>query len=458
MAMKTNNIGALILAAGKGTRMHSPLPKVLQSLLGEAMLDLVINALKPIFPKNIRVVVGHQAQLVKESIRNQDCHFIMQEQQLGTGHALLTAWPALKSSGMAYVLVVNGDTPLLKTERISWFINDILNTRASLAFMTMSIDSPGFYGRVIRHDGHVTGILEAKEDHSVQNVPASREINTGVYLLHIASIEHLLKKITCENSSREYYITDLIALAANSGLQVIGLDQGEESSLLGVNTPAELVRSEEILRAEIVEKWLDRGVLIRNPAAVRIGPEVNLEPGCEIFGPCELYGKSSIAGGVRLESHTWARDVHIDSACVIRSFCHLEDVEIGQDCTIGPFARLRPGSVLESGSHVGNFVEMKKTRLGKGSKAGHLSYLGDADIGPGANIGAGTITCNYDGKNKNRTNIGSGSFIGSNSSLVAPVNIAANTVIGAGSVITRDVPENNLGVSRGRQKNIPRKK
>jgi bifunctional UDP-N-acetylglucosamine pyrophosphorylase/glucosamine-1-phosphate N-acetyltransferase len=422
------------------------------------MLDLVINALKPVFPKNIRIVVGHQAQLVKNSIRNQDCHFIMQEQQLGTGHALLTAWPALKAAGMAYVLVVNGDTPLLKTERINWFINDILNTRADLAFMTMDTANPGSYGRVIRHDGHVTGILEAKEDNSLRNVPASREINTGVYLLHIESIEHLLKQITCENSSREYYITELVSLAANSGLQVIGLDQGEERSLLGVNTPAELVRSEEILRAEIVEKWLDRGVLIRNPAAVRIGPEVNFEPGCEIFGPCELYGKSSIAGGVRLESHTWFRDVHIDSACVIRSFCHLEDVEIGPECTVGPFARLRPGSVLESGSHVGNFVEMKKTRLGKGSKAGHLSYLGDADVGPGANIGAGTITCNYDGKNKNHTNIGSGSFIGSNSSLVAPVNIAANTVIGAGSVITRDVPENNLGVSRGRQKNIPRKK
>jgi bifunctional UDP-N-acetylglucosamine pyrophosphorylase/glucosamine-1-phosphate N-acetyltransferase len=455
MTVNTNNIGALILAAGKGTRMHSRLPKVLQPLLGEPMLDLVINALKPLFPKNIRIVVGHQAALVKSSIRNQNCGFIQQEEQLGTGHALLAAWPALKASGMEYVLVVNGDIPLLKTDRIKWFLNDVLKTRIDLAFMSMTVDSPGSYGRVIRHNGKVIGILEAKDYAARLHGPESNEINTGIYLLRVNSIEHLLKKITCENESNEYYITELIALAANSDLQVIGLDQGEEISLLGVNTPEELVRSEEALRADIVENWLRRGVLIRNPSAVRIGPEVKLEPGCEICGPCELYGASSIAGGARLESHIWAKDAHLAEECIIRSFCHLEKVRVGAYCTVGPFARLRPGTWLETGARVGNFVEMKKTRLGKDSKAGHLTYLGDADIGPGVNIGAGTITCNYDGKDKHHTQIGAGAFIGSNSSLVAPVNIADNAVIGAGSVITKDVPENHLSVGRGRQKNIP---
>ncbi|MDR1241648.1 MAG: bifunctional UDP-N-acetylglucosamine diphosphorylase/glucosamine-1-phosphate N-acetyltransferase GlmU [Deltaproteobacteria bacterium] len=456
MDVNTHNVGALILAAGKGSRMHSPLPKVLHSLLGETMLDLVINALKPIFPKNIRIVIGHQAELVKSSIRNQDCRFITQEPQLGTGHALLTAMPALRAAGMEYILVVNGDAPLLKTERINWFLNDILKSGANLAFMTMTIDLPGSYGRVIRHDGKVTGVLEAKDYDPLLHGQESDEINTGVYLLHLNSIEHLLKKITCENNNNEYYITDLIALAATSGLRVTGLDQGnEEYSLLGVNTPAELIRSEETLRAEIVATWLRKGALVRNPASVRIGPEVTLEPGCELCGPCELYGKSSIACGARLESHTWAKDVRIGAGSVIRSFCHLEKVDIEPDCTVGPFARLRPGTTLESGARAGNFVEMKNARLGKGAKAGHLSYIGDADVGLGANIGAGAITCNYDGKNKFRTHIGAGAFIGSNSSLVAPVNVGAGALVGAGSVITKNVPENHLAVARSKQKNIP---
>jgi bifunctional UDP-N-acetylglucosamine pyrophosphorylase/glucosamine-1-phosphate N-acetyltransferase len=357
MDVNTHNVGALILAAGRGSRMHSPLPKVLHSLLGETMLDMVINALKPIFPKNIRIVVGHQAELVKSSIRNQDFRFIVQEPQLGTGHALLSAMPALRAAGMEYVLVVNGDVPLLKTERIDWFLNDILKAGTALAFMTMTIGIPGSYGRVIRRRGEVTGVLEAKDYDSLLHGPESGEINAGVYLLHLSSIEHLLKKITCANNNNEYYITDLIALAVTSGLRVTGLDQGKEDySLLGVNTPAELIRSEETLRAEIVENWLHKGALIRNPSSARIGPEVTLEPGCELCGPCELYGKSSIAGGARLEAHIWAKDVRIGAGSVIRSFCHLEKVEIEPDCTVGPFARLRPGTALEAGVPVGNFV------------------------------------------------------------------------------------------------------
>ena len=458
MKLNTNNIGALVLAAGKGTRMHSPLPKVLHKLLGTPMLSLVIDALRPIFPKNVRVVLGHQAELVREAIRDQDCRVILQEEQLGTGHALCTAWPELKASGMEYVLVVNGDTPLLKTERVEWFIKLSLQTGADLAFMTMVLDDPASFGRVLRVEGKVTAVLEAKDYDPMLHGPEPREINAGIYLLRLQSIEYLLDKLTRSNKSNEYYITDLISLAAESGLNVIGLDQGEDDTLLGINTPHELSRSEELLRSEIVTYWMQEGALIRNPYDTRIGPYAVLEPGCEICGPCEIYGASRIASGVVMESHIWANNVWIDSGAQVRSFSHLEDAHIGPDCIVGPFARLRPGSVMEENSHVGNFVEMKKTQLGAGSKANHLTYLGDAEIGPGVNIGAGTITCNYDGRHKHKTSIRPGAFIGSNTSLVAPVSIGENSLVGAGSVITKDVPANTLAIAREKQKNLPLKK
>ncbi|MDL2306533.1 bifunctional UDP-N-acetylglucosamine diphosphorylase/glucosamine-1-phosphate N-acetyltransferase GlmU [Desulfovibrio sp. OttesenSCG-928-C06] len=457
MRINTNNIGALILAAGKGTRMSSPLPKVLHTLLGENMINLVVSALKPLFPKNIRIVVGHQAEAVQKAVTDQTCRFVLQEQQLGTGHALMTAWPELKAAGMQYVLVVNGDTPLIKTSRVEAFIRQSLDLKADVAFMSMTLDDPASFGRVLRKDGKVLAILEAKDYDPMRHGPEPKEINAGIYLLRLESIAPLLEKITCTNKSKEYYITDLVYLAAQSGLTVAALEQGDEQSLLGINTPAELVRSEELLRVNIVEGWLERGVLIRNPGQARIAPGVTLEPGCELYGPCELYGKSSVASGAHIESHVWANDTAFENGCKVRSFCHFESAVIGAGASVGPFARLRPGAVLEEEAHVGNFVEMKKSRLGKGAKAGHLAYLGDTQIGAGANIGAGTITCNYDGKNKHATQIGAGAFIGSNSSLVAPVNIGDNALVGAGSTITKDVPANEMGIARGRQKNLPRR-
>ncbi|MDR2892455.1 MAG: bifunctional UDP-N-acetylglucosamine diphosphorylase/glucosamine-1-phosphate N-acetyltransferase GlmU [Deltaproteobacteria bacterium] len=452
-----NNMGALVLAAGKGTRMHSSLPKVLHTILGVPMLSLVINALKPIFPQHVRLVLGHQSDLVRETIKDNDCGIILQAEQLGTGHALRTAWPDLKAAGLEYVLVVNGDTPLLKTERLTWFIKHCLQAEADLAFMTLTLDDPASFGRVLRVKGKVAAVLEAKDYDAVLHGPEPKEINAGIYFLRMQSVEYLLDKLTRANKSNEYYITDLIALGAESGLNVIGLDQGRDDTLLGVNTPHELSRSEELLRSEIVTGWMQKGALIRNPYATRISPAAVLEPGCEICGPCEIYGASRIASGVVMESHIWANNVRIDSGTRVRAFSHLEDAHIGPNCTVGPFARLRPGSEMAENAHVGNFVEMKKTRLGVGSKANHLTYLGDAEIGAGVNIGAGTITCNYDGKHKHQTRIESGAFIGSNASLVAPVSIGENALVGAGSVITKDVPPESLAIAREKQKNLPRR-
>ena len=456
MDIKTNNISALVLAAGKGTRMHSQLPKVLHTLLGEPMLTYVLDALRPLFPKNIRVVIGHQAEQVRQALQGKVSHFVMQREQLGTGHALMQAWPALKAAGMEYVLVVNGDTPLLRTERVRWFIQACRQSGSDLAFMSMTMRDPGSYGRVLRRSGRVAAVVEAKDYDHLQHGPDSREINLGIYLLRINSIDHLLAKITTDNKSNEYYITDLVALAAESGLKVTALDQGEDEALLGVNTPLELVRSEESLRRKLAAAWLSRGALLRNPHMISIGPRVTLEPGCEITGPCELYGNTVVKSGAVLDSHIWANNAYIGPNCRVRSFSHLDGARLEEGSDAGPFARLRQGSVLEEGAHVGNFVEMKKSVLGKGAKAGHLAYLGDAEIGPEANIGAGTITCNYDGKNKHQTKIGAGAFIGSNASLVAPVQIGDGALVGAGSVITKDVPEHSLAVARGRQKNINR--
>lgn len=455
------DFGAVILAAGKGTRMHSARPKVLHELLGESMLGLVADALRPLCDDRLWSVIGHGAEQVRTSLGERAGRYVLQREQLGTGHALGAAWPALEAAGLEYALVVNGDTPLLESADLAAFARRSLSAGADLAFMSVRLENPGAFGRVLRRAGEVTAVIEAKDYDPALHGPEPREINAGIYFLRLAAVGPLLGKIQNNNKNAEYYITDLIGLGAAAGLKVLGLEQDASPDrvrdFLGVNSPAELVRAEEALRERIARKWLDAGVLLRSPESARIGPKVEIEPGAEICGPCEIYGLSRIAAGVRLDSHCWLRDTSVAAGAKIRSFCHFEGACIGEGCTVGPFARLRPGALLEKEAHVGNFVEMKKSTLGAGAKAGHLSYLGDAEVGPGSNIGAGTITCNYDGANKHPTLIGAGAFIGSNSALVAPVRIGKNALVGAGSVITKDVPDGNLAIARGKQANLPRR-
>ena len=452
------SIGCLILAAGKGTRMHSDQPKVLRELLGEPMLGCVYAALDPIFGKDLFSVIGHGAQHVERRFPERAAGFVHQAEQLGTGHALIAAWDRLKQSGIEHCLVVNGDTPLLDTCQANDFINKCLNIKADLAFMSLTLPDPGAFGRVARDAaGQVKAIVEAKDFDPAVHGAQSGEINDGIYFLRLSAIEPLLGQLGRENKSREYYITDLVGLAGRAGLLVTAENYGADANLLGINSPLELVAAEEILRERIVAKHLSCGVLLRNPLAARIGPRVEIAPGAEICAPCEILGQSKIASGALVEPYCFIKDAQIAEGCQVHPFSHLEKALLGPDCSVGPYARLRPGAELKQGAKVGNFVELKKAVLGVNAKASHLSYLGDAEIGDEVNVGAGTITCNYDGTHKHRTIIGRGSFIGSNTALVAPVTLGENVLVGAGSVITKNVGDNEMAIARARQSNLRRR-
>ena len=451
-------LGALILAAGKGTRMRSDKPKVLQRLLEEPMLRYVYDAVTPLCPRSTWTVVGHRADMLEAAFAAQIDSFILQEPQLGTGHALQIAMPTLEQACLSHVLIVNGDTPLLTEEIIREFCLASLNDDADISFITLTLPDPAAFGRVVRKDGEVSAIVEAKDyDPAVHGVETG-EINAGIYCLKLSAVAPFLGSLSTNNKSGELYLTDLIGMGVAAKLRVTGVKYPEDPALMGINNPVELIRSEEALRRKIVDGHAAAGVIIRAAGSVRIGPDVRIEPGTEIVGPCELYGVCNVGRGSSIASHCRLQDADIGRDVQIHSFSHIQEASVAAMCTVGPYARLRPGAVMEDGAHVGNFVEMKKARLGKGAKANHLTYLGDAEVGAKANIGAGTITCNYDGVNKHRTVIGEKAFIGSNSALVAPVTIGAGAVVGAGSVITKAVPDKNLAVARGKQQNIDRSK
>ena len=300
-------------------------------------------------------------------------------------------------------------------------------------------------------------IVEAKDFDPAVHGEATGEINAGVYRLRLETIAPLLARLSNANKSGEYYITDLVALAQEAGLSVLPVSCGSDEAYLGINCPRELVAAEEILRRRIVDAHLDAGVIIRAGESVRIGPEVAIGPGADLCGPLEIYGCTTIGAGTTIASHCRIENAAIAPGATIHSYCHIAQARVATGCLVGPYARLRPGAVMEEGSHAGNFVEMKKATLGPGAKANHLTYLGDAEIGAGTNVGAGTITCNYDGVHKHKTVIGQKAFIGSNTSLVAPVTIGDGALVGAGSVITADVPDGALALGRGRQVNKPGK-
>lgn len=451
------NIGALILAAGKGTRMHSVKPKVLQTLLSEPMLRYVVDALRPLLGEAIWTVIGHRADMVRAAFAGEDMAFVEQAEQLGTGHALMQAMPALRAGQCARVLVVNGDTPLLNTAVVKDFL--ARSQDADVAFATLLLPDAGAYGRVVRQsNGTVRAIVEAKDYDAAVYGPQSREVNAGLYCFSMEILEKLLPQVGCANRSGEYYLTDVVALAVQEGCAVLGVECGEEPHLLGVNSPVELAEAEALLRAQVVAAHLQAGVIVHAPESVRISPRADIAPGAEIFGPVEIYGQSRIAQGATVESHCVLRNAVVEVGAVIHSFSHISDAYVGARASVGPYGRLRPQAHMEEDSHVGNFVELKKARLGQGAKANHLSYIGDAEIGAKTNIGAGTITCNYDGKNKFQTRIGAGAFIGSNTALVAPVTVGDNALIGAGSVITKDVPAGEMGIGRAKQMNVPRRR
>lgn len=449
-------VGAVILAAGKGTRMKSDAPKVLAGLLGLPMLWYVRRAAKALCDDRVLAVIGHRAELVEKVFPDLAGRFVYQTEQRGTGHALATALPAIRAAGWEYVLVVNGDAPLVTAQSLEPFLREALAAKADLAFVTIEVPGGGSYGRVVRQGGSVA-IVEAKDYDTTVYGPVTGEVNAGVYLLRVDAVAPLLPALSDANASGEYYITDLVGLAAGTGLSVLAHCRGADAAYLGINSPAELVAAEEILRRSIVEAHLAAGVVIRAPDQARIGPQVLLSAGAALCGPVECYGTTTVAAGAEIDSHVVLRDTSVAAGAHVQHFSHCDGARIGPDCQVGPYARLRPGAVLEDASRVGNFVEMKKAVLGRGSKASHLTYLGDTTVGEEVNIGAGTITCNYDGVHKHPTVIGDHAFIGSNSALVAPVTVGAGALVGAGSVITKNVPEGSLAVARGKQVILPRR-
>jgi len=455
--MIDQNFGALVLAAGKGTRMHCQRPKVLMELLGEPMLWYLYQSLAPVFEDRVWTVVGHQADELRQAFPGHAGRMIVQEPQLGTGHALRTALPELRRAGLSRLLVVNGDTPLLPHSILTHFLSESVLRDTQLAFLTLVLEEPGPYGRVVRAQGKIKAIVEAKDYDEERYGPEPQEVNAGIYCLDLDAVEPLLGLISQENRSGEYYITDLVGLAVERGLSVEGLDQGCDPHLMGINTPAELVQAEEVLRQDLVRRWLERGVIVRSPESARIGPRVRLEPGAQVAGPCEIVGETVVECCASVMGHTFIKNSVLRRGAVVHPFSHLDSAEVGPDSQVGPFARLRPGAVLESDVRVGNFVEVKKSRLARGTKASHLSYLGDSEIGEDVNVGAGTITCNYAGRMKHKTVIGKGAFIGSNSALVAPVPVGRDALVGAGSVLTKDVPAGEMAIARGRQRHGARK-
>jgi len=451
--MPNQNTVAVILAAGKGTRMHSDKPKVLQSLLGETMLACVAATARTI-AASVLTVVGHGVEMVRKAHPELAEGFVVQTEQKGTGHALQVAWERVRASGASHCLVLNGDAPLVRPEDL----DDLMNSAregADIAFLTAVLPDAGAFGRVLRGtDGEVRGIVEAKDFDPAQHGKDTGEVNTGFFCLSVAAVENVLFSLTNANKAGEYYITDLISLGVAAGLKVHALRREAALDLLGVNSPQELAQAEERQRSAIVRRLLATGVLLHQADQIVVGPRALVEPGAELTGPCRILGATSVSRGASVGAFSQITDCTLAAGCRVREFCHLEGASIAEGCIVGPFARLRLGAELMENSHVGNFVELKNAVLGPGAKANHLSYLGDASIGAGANIGAGTITCNYDGKNKHHTHIGAGAFIGSNAALVAPVSIGDQALVGAGSVITKDVPDQALAIARARQSNI----
>jgi len=445
------NHAAIVLGAGKGTRMKSALPKVLHEVAGAPMIKHVIDLLKGLGVGRIIVVVGHGSEMVREKLAGYDVTFVEQTEQLGTGHAVLTAMSALKGYA-GDVLILSGDVPLLTAPTLKGLFKVYKKagpTRA-LALITALLEDPSGYGRVIRDgDGKVVRIAEHKDADAGQR--AVNEINTGCYLVEAAFLGENLKKIGSSNAQGEYYLPDLLPLAVKAGRKVSALTLFDPSEVMGINNRVELAEAGRLMRERILTALMKKGVTIIDPARTVIGADVKVGRDT-IIHPAVNISNSSIGRECVIEQGAVITNSQIGGGTRIKAYSVIESSRIGKGAAIGPFARLRPDAKVSDDVRIGNFVEIKKSSLGKGAKAGHLSYLGDSIIGAGVNIGAGTITCNYDGKNKYLTRIDAGAFIGSDSQLVAPVRVGKGAYVGSGTTVTKDVPPGALVTSRAQEK------
>lgn len=439
------------MAAGKGTRLKSQLPKVLHEVGGKPLLEHVIRAAVRVVPaQDVFAIVGHEAERVREAMKHTGVNFVLQAEQRGTGHALMVAREVL--SGYDHVIVLSGDAPLMTAETIEKLRDFHLQEQAAMTLLSAELENPTGYGRVLRKragSAEVQAIVEEKAASPSQK--KIREINSGFYVFAVKDLYANIGQLSTDNAHAEYYLTDMAQVLRRARRPVVAWKTASPSEVLGGNTRAELADIDQQMRLAKCRQLMADGVTIFYPATCVIDADVAIAPDTVIEPYVQLMGRTKIGSGCRVRSYCVIRDSEIADGVMVRPGCVMEDARISAGAIIGPYSHLRLGSEIGEGAHVGNFVETKKIRLGRGSKANHLTYLGDAEIGAGVNIGAGTITCNYDGVHKHKTVIDDGAFIGSDSTLVAPVRVGKGAYVGAGSCITDDVPEDSLAIGRGRQ-------
>lgn len=442
-------MNVVILAAGKGKRMHSNLPKVLHPLAGKPLLGHVLDTARSLSPESLCVVVGHGGEVVRQAVAAPDVQFGEQSPQLGTGHAVQQALPYLGQG--SHTLVLYGDVPLVQASTLKRLL---AAAQDGLAVLTVALDNPQGYGRILRNPaGQVTAIVEEKDANDAQR--AIQEVNTGIMAIPTARLADWLGALSNNNAQGEYYLTDLIGLAVAQGVPVRTAHPEGPWEVLGVNSKTQLAELERILQGRIAAQLLEEGVRLADPARLDVRGELVCGRDVAIDVGCVFEGRVVLEEAVEVGPYCVLKNVTVAAGARIAAFSHLDSAQVGPDAVVGPYARLRPGTTLEAGAHVGNFVELKNTTLGAGSKANHLAYVGDATVGARVNIGAGTITCNYDGVNKFRTVIEDDAFIGSDTQLVAPVTVGRGATLGAGTTLTKDAPPDTLTISRAKQLAVP---
>jgi bifunctional UDP-N-acetylglucosamine pyrophosphorylase/glucosamine-1-phosphate N-acetyltransferase len=447
------NLEVVILAAGKGTRMQSELPKVMHRIAGRPLLEHVLDTTASLQPKAVHIVVGYGANALRDhfadyQIDGRPVNWVVQEQQLGTGHAVLQALPAVDDESC--VLVLYGDGPLIRSETLKRIV---LLAREEVSLLTAEVPDPSGLGRILRNQqGDLCGVVEDRDASAEQGNIC--EINTGVLAAPAMKLKAWLPQVRAANNQKEYYLPDIIALATSEGDRIITAHPEFLWEIEGINDRIQLSQMERAYQARLARELMGAGVSLADPNRLDIRGDLNC--GRDIFIDVNVVfeGVVNVADGVSIGANCIIKDSDIGVGCEIKSHSSLEGARLSANCTVGPYARLRPGTVLAGGVKIGNFVETKKASIGEGSKVSHLAYMGDSEIGAGVNVGAGTITCNYDGANKYPTIIGDGAFIGSNSTLVAPVEIEKNGFVGAGSTITKTVPTGELAVARSPQRHI----
>jgi len=441
-----------VLAAGKGKRMKSSLPKVLHPILGKAVISYVIDAIKRVNPERTFVVIGHGSEEIEKTLNSYRLEYVIQSEQLGTGHAVLSAKDVLKGFN-GHILVLNGDSPLVRPETLKRFITSHLKTKNSLSILTANLEHPTGYGRLIRNSkGDVLKIVEERDASSKEKVIT--EINSGIYCVESRLLWRVLEKVRRNNYQKEIYLTDIVYLSSSAGERVNGFLIKDAEEVLGINNRVELTTAEGIMRERVNDHMMMSGITIINPQDTYISSQVSIGLDTIIYPNTYIFGDTRVGKRCRIGPSVWIEDSKIGEGVIVNFSSFISKSIIEDDAKVGPFAHIRPDSKIFKGAKIGNFVEIKKASIGLGSKVPHLSYVGDASIGQRVNVGAGTITCNYDGFDKHETVIENDVFIGSDTMLVAPIKIGQGATTGAGSTITKDVPPFSLAIERSKQVSI----